>query len=51
MSCMTGVYLREKINMLFIGQVSGLVKYFNIQIYSDTINVINVKLCLIVLHN
>ena len=30
--------------MFFIGQVSGLVKNFNIGIYPDTINVINVKL-------
>ena len=32
--------------MFLIGQVSGLVRNFNIGIYSDTINVINVKLCM-----
>ena len=30
--------------MFFVGLVSGLVENFNIGIYSDTINVINVKL-------
>ena len=43
------MYSREIINMFFIGQVSGLVGNFNIGIYSDTINVINVKLCMMVL--
>ena len=47
---MTGVYSREIIYMFFMGQVSGLVENFNIGIYSDTINVINVKLCMMVLH-
>ena len=37
------------INMFFIGQVFGLVENFNIGTYSDTINVINVKLCMMVL--
>ena len=46
MICVTGVYLREIINIFFVGQVSGLVKNINIGIYSDhKINVINVKLC------
>ena len=36
------------INMIFVGQMSELVENFNIGIYSDTINVINVKLCIIV---
>ena len=35
--------------MILVGQVSGLVKNFNIGIFSDTINVINVKLCVMVL--
>ena len=35
--------------MLFVSQVSGFVKHFNIGIYSDTMNVINVKLCMTVL--
>ena len=38
------MYSREIINMFFISQVSGLVENVNIGIYSDTINVINVKL-------
>ena len=45
----SGVYSIEMINMLFVGQVSGLVENFNIVIYLDTINVINVKLCVMVL--
>ena len=43
------VYSREIINMLLVGQVSGLVENFNIGIFSDTINMINVKLCFMVL--
>ena len=35
--------------MFFVGIVSELVKNFNIRIFSDTINVINVKLCMMVL--
>ena len=35
--------------MFCIGQVFGLVANFNIGIYSDTIKVINVKLCMMVL--
>ena len=42
------MYLREVINF-FVGHVSGLVGNFNIWIYSDTVNVINVQLCMIVL--
>ena len=40
---MTGMYSREIIDKFFIGQVSVLVKNFNIGIYSDTVSVINVK--------
>ena len=36
--------------MFLIGQMSALVKNFNIQIFSDTINVIKVKVCMMVLH-
>ena len=43
------MYSREIINMLFMCQVTGLVRNFNIGIYSDTTNVINVKLCMMVL--
>ena len=39
-SCVTGVYSREIINMIFISQESGLIKNFNIGKYSDTINMI-----------
>ena len=39
----------RKFNMFFVGQVSGLVKNFNFEIYSDTIILINVKLCITVL--
>ena len=39
MICVTpGVLSSEIFNMLLIGQVSGLVKNFNIGIYSDTID-------------
>ena len=43
------MYSREIIYMFFIGHVPGLVKNFNIGIYSDTINVMNVKLCMMAL--
>ena len=33
MICVTGVYSRKIIKMSFIGQVSGHVKNFNIEIY------------------
>ena len=35
--------------MFLIGEVSGLVENFNIGIFSGTINVISVKLCVMVL--
>ena len=41
---------REIIYMFLNGQMSGLVKHFNTGIFSNTINVINVKLCMTVLH-
>ena len=37
------------INMFFVGQMSELVENFNIGIYSDTMIVINIKLCMMVL--
>ena len=45
------MYSTEIINMLLVGQVSGLIENFNMGISSDTINVINVKLCMMVLLN
>ena len=47
--CDSGVYLRKIIHMIFFGQVSGLVENYNTEIYSDTINVIKVELCAMVL--
>ena len=44
-----GLYSREIINMFVVGQVSGLVENIKIGIFSDTINVMNVKLCMMVL--
>ena len=35
--------------MFLVSQMSGLVKNFKIWIFSDTINVINVKLCTMIL--
>ena len=43
------MYSREIINMFSIGQLSGLVENFEIGIFSDSINAINVKLCMVVL--
>ena len=45
---MTGVYSEEIINMFLLGQVSGLVENFNVAIFSDTVNVINVQLYMMV---
>ena len=49
-NCVTGVCSREIIHMFLVGQVSGLVENFNIGIFSDTMNVTNVKLYMVVLH-
>ena len=50
-NCATlGVNSRGIIYMFLFGQVSGLVENFNIGIFSDTINVIKVKVCMIVLY-
>ena len=47
--CDSVVYSREIINMVLFSQVSGLVENFKIGIFSDTRNVMNVKLCIMVL--
>ena len=39
----------REIMMFLVSQVSGLVENFKIGIFSDIINVINVKLCMMVL--
>ena len=51
MICVTGVYSRDIIiiNMFFISQVSGLVKNFNIGIDPESINIVNIKLCMMIL--
>ena len=49
MFCDAGVYSREIINMFLLSQVSGLVIRFNIGFYSDTVSVISIKLCMMVL--
>ena len=44
------VFKGNRINMFFVGQVSGLVEDFNnTGIYADAINLINVELCMVVL--
>ena len=43
------MYSREIINIFFVGQVPRLVINYYIAIYSDTINMIDVKLCMMVL--
>ena len=50
MNCLTGVCSREIIYIFLIGQVFWLVENNNIVIFSDTMNVINVTLCMVVLH-
>ena len=47
--CDSGMYSREIINMFLLDQVSWLAEEFNVWISSDTINVIKVQLCMIVL--
>ena len=42
---------REIIDMFLIGQVFGLVENFNVGIFLEAIHVMNVKLCVMVLHN
>ena len=43
------MYSREIITIFFVSYMSRLVENFNIGISSDTINVISVKLCMMVL--
>ena len=43
------MYSRKIINIFLAGQVSGIVKNFNMGIFSGTITVINVRLSMIVL--
>ena len=50
MNCVTGTCSRERIYMFWVCQVSGLVENFNIGVFSDNINVVNVKLCMMILH-
>ena len=45
----SGVYSRKIIYMFLVYRVYGLVENFNIGIFSSTINVIRVKLCVMVL--
>ena len=40
---------KETVYMYLVGQVSARVKNLNIGIFSDTLNVINVKLCMMAL--
>ena len=49
MNRLTGVCSREIVYMFLVCHVSGLVRNFNTEIFSKTINVINVKLCMTVL--
>ena len=49
MICATGVFSREIISILSLVMYPGLFKTFSFRIYSDTITVINVKLCMMVL--
>ena len=49
MNCATGVCSREIIYMFLVSHMSGLVRNFNIWIFSYATNVINVILCMMVL--
>ena len=49
MICVTLVCIQGRYLTFFTCQVAGLVENFNIVIYSDTINVINLKLCMMIL--
>ena len=50
MNYATSLCSRQIINMFLVRQISGLVENLNIGIFSDTVNVINVNLCMMVLH-
>ena len=47
--CDSSAYSREIIKMFFVSLVSGLVKKLYVGTYLDTINVVNVKLCMMIL--
>ena len=47
--CDSSICSREIVSMFLVGQVSRLVENINIGIFSDTINVMNVKFCITVL--
>ena len=47
--CDAGAYSGEIIEMFFVCQVSRFVENFNTGIYSDTIHLINVKVCMMIL--
>ena len=47
--CDSGVCSREIIDMFLVSQVAWHIENFNIGIFSDTIDAINVKLCVMVL--
>ena len=47
--CGSGVYSRGIRNMFLVGQVPGLVEHVNTWVFSDTLNVINVRVCMMVL--
>ena len=48
--CNSGVCSREIVYMYLVSQVSGLVKKIAIGLFSDTMNVIDIKLWMVVLH-
>ena len=48
--CDPGVCSKGMISMFLVGQVSGFVQNFSTGIFSNIINVINVKICTMVLH-
>ena len=49
MICVLRRVFNEKINLFFVDQESGLVETFNVEFCSDTIHVMNVKRCVMVL--
>ena len=49
MICVTDVYSREIIDIFLLVKCLSLSKTFNVGIYCDTIKVINVTLCMMVL--
>ena len=43
MNCATAVCSTEMIYMFLVNQVSGLVENYNLGIFSDTVNIINIE--------